>query len=194
MFAKYLTKNFFIFFIKNTWLFPAPCGIIKGWGVGGDWRPLFFLIWTLSSIISYPEAKVNKNCENFLKKFFKKIQKNFRDGFRPVPPSLRVNCASPSKISQGFFIPSSKKIFLGGDYYSYTHYFPRLSKKTLVLGPSRRAQCHPTTARRAPISCGLAWRHPRPDDNEAGRSPLPSRQIAMGVGHPYYQHSCHAVE
>ena len=92
----------------------------------------------------------------FLKKFLKKIQKIFRDGFRPVPPSLRVNRARPFKILQGFFIPSSKKIFLGGDYYSYTHYFPRLSKETPVLGPSRRAQCHPTTARRAPISCGLA--------------------------------------
>ena len=34
--------------------------------------PIFFLIWTLSSIISYPEAKVNKNWENFFKKFFKK--------------------------------------------------------------------------------------------------------------------------
>ena len=66
------TKKFLKNFCKNTWLFAAPCGIIKGWGVGGTGVPYFFLIWTLSSIISYPEAKVNKNRENFFKKFFKK--------------------------------------------------------------------------------------------------------------------------
>lgn len=90
--------------------------------------------------------------KNFLKKFLK----NFPKRPAPYPPSLRVNCARPTKISQDFFIPSSKKIFLGGDYYSYTHYFPRFSKKTPVLGPSRRAQCHPTTARCAPILGCLA--------------------------------------
>lgn len=66
------TKKFLKNFCKNTWLFAAPCGIIKGWGVGGTGVPYFFWSKSLSSIISYPEAKVNKNRENFLKKFFKK--------------------------------------------------------------------------------------------------------------------------
>ena len=134
---------------------------------------IFKILFQKSGEITPARYPIVGPWKNFFKKIFKKkIQNIFRGGPRPVPPSLRVNRARPLKILQGFFIPSSKKIFLGGDYYSYTHYFPRLSKETPVLGPSRRAQCHPTTARRAPISCGLAWRHPRLDGNKVGRSPL----------------------
>ena len=71
MFAKYLTKNFFIFFIKNTWLFPAPCGIIKGWGVGGTGVPYFF--WSELSLLLYHilKQKSIKIVKIFLKNFSK---------------------------------------------------------------------------------------------------------------------------
>lgn len=67
------TKKFLKKFCKNTWLFPAPCGIIKGWGVGGGTGvPYFF--WSKLSLLLYHilKQKSIKIVKNFLKNFSKK--------------------------------------------------------------------------------------------------------------------------
>ena len=65
------TKNFLKKFCKNTWLFPAPCGIIKGWGVGGTGVPYFF--WSELSLLLYHilKQKSIKIVKIFLKNFSK---------------------------------------------------------------------------------------------------------------------------
>ena len=67
------TKKFLKKFCKNTWLFPAPCGIIKGWGVGGTGVPYIFF-WSESSLLLYHilKQKSIKIEKIFLKNFSKK--------------------------------------------------------------------------------------------------------------------------
>ena len=65
------TKKFLKNFCKNTWLFAAPCGIIKGWGVGGTGVPYFF--WSELSLLLYHilKQKSIKIVKIFLKNFSK---------------------------------------------------------------------------------------------------------------------------
>ena len=65
------TKKFLKNFCKNTWLFAAPCGIIKGWGVGGTGVPYFF--WSKPSLLLYHilKQKSIKIVKIFLKNFSK---------------------------------------------------------------------------------------------------------------------------
>ena len=65
------TKKFLKNFCKNTWLFAAPCGIIKGWGVGGTGVPYFF--WSKPSLLLYHilKQKSIKIVKIFLKNFLK---------------------------------------------------------------------------------------------------------------------------
>lgn len=67
------TKKFLKKFCKNTWLFPAPCGIIKGWGVGGTGVPYIFF-WSEPSLLLYHilKQKSIKIEKIFLKNFSKK--------------------------------------------------------------------------------------------------------------------------
>lgn len=67
------TKKFLKKFCKNTWLFAAPCDIIKGWGVGGTSVPYIFF-WSEPSLLLYHILK-QKSIE-IVKIFLKNFSKN----------------------------------------------------------------------------------------------------------------------
>ena len=65
------TKKFLKNFCKNTWLFAAPCGIIKGWGVGGTGVPYFFDLNPSLLLYHILKQKSIKIVKIFLKNFSK---------------------------------------------------------------------------------------------------------------------------